>query len=58
MRRNACIVLGNRRDGASAPALRRALADADPVVRDSAAWALARIEENPEGCGSKTPTTM
>jgi epoxyqueuosine reductase len=44
MRRNACIVLGNRGDRASAPALRRALADADPVVRESAAWALERIE--------------
>jgi len=43
MRRNACIVLGNRGDPASAPALRRALSDTDPVVRDHAAWALARI---------------
>ncbi len=43
MRRNACIVLGNRGDPASAPALRRALADPDPVVRDHAAWALEQI---------------
>ena len=43
MRRNACIVLGNRADAASAPALRRALSDPDPVVRDHAAWALGRI---------------
>jgi epoxyqueuosine reductase len=43
MRRNACIVLGNRRDPAGAPALTRALADDDPVIRSHAAWALGRI---------------
>ena len=43
MRRNACIVLGNRRDPAVLPALRRALDDDDPVVREHAAWAIARI---------------
>lgn len=43
MRRNACIVLGNLRDPASLPALRRALDDADPVVREHAAWAIDRI---------------
>lgn len=41
--RNAAIVLGNRGDAAAAPALRRALADTDPVVRDAAAWALSRL---------------
>ena len=44
MRRNACIVLGNRRDPAALPALRRAAEDADPVVREHAAWAISRIE--------------
>ncbi len=44
MRRNACIVLGNRRDPAALPPLRRARDDADPVVRDHARWAIARIE--------------
>jgi epoxyqueuosine reductase len=43
MRRNACIVLGNAKDPRSLPALRRALDDDDPVVRDHAAWAMARI---------------
>ena len=43
MRRNACIVLGNRRDPAALPALRRAAGDADPVVREHAGWAIARI---------------
>src|SRR5262249_48284857 len=44
MRRNACIVLGNRGDPAALPALRRALDDADPIIRDHAAWAIARCE--------------
>ena len=43
MRRNACIVLGNRRDPAALPALRRALEDGDPVVREHARWAIERI---------------
>ncbi len=43
--RNAALVLGNRRDAAAAPALRRALADADPSVSDAARWALERIGE-------------
>jgi epoxyqueuosine reductase len=41
--RNAALVLGNRGDGAAEPALRRALADPDPAVRDAAAWALAQL---------------
>jgi epoxyqueuosine reductase len=43
LRRNACVVAGNQRDGAAVPGLRRALADADAVVRAHAAWALGRI---------------
>jgi epoxyqueuosine reductase len=43
--RNAALVLGNRGDAAALPALRRALDDAEPLVRDAAAWAIARIEE-------------
>jgi epoxyqueuosine reductase len=43
MRRNACVVLGNRGDRAAIPALERARRDADPVVRSHAAWALERI---------------
>jgi epoxyqueuosine reductase len=41
--RNAAIVAGNRRDATAAPALRSALSDDDPVVRDAAAWALSRF---------------
>lgn len=43
MRRNACIVMGNRRDPADRPALERAAADdPDPTVREAAAWALGQ----------------
>jgi epoxyqueuosine reductase len=41
--RNAALVLGNRGDARAVPALERALGDAAPVVRDAAAWALARL---------------
>ena len=43
MRRNASIALGNGGDPASIPPLAQALADADPLVRQHAAWALGRI---------------
>ena len=42
--RNAALVLGNRGETAAAPALRRALDDADGGVRDAAAWALQRLD--------------
>jgi epoxyqueuosine reductase len=43
--RNAAIVLGNRRDRAALPALRAAACGHDdPVVREAASWAVARIE--------------
>ena len=44
MRRNACVVLGNRRDATALPWLRRALTDADPVVRSHAEWAVREID--------------
>ena len=43
MQRNACVALGNLRDGAATPALRHALASGDALVRGHAAWALGRI---------------
>ena len=43
--RNAALMLGNRRDRAAAPALRRALDDQDEGVRRAAAWALERLDE-------------
>jgi epoxyqueuosine reductase len=45
--RNAALVVGERRDAAAVPALARRLADADPVVRGAAAWALGRIGTEP-----------
>jgi epoxyqueuosine reductase len=42
--RNAAIALGNAGDGAAVPALERARDhDPDPVVRESATWAVARL---------------
>ncbi len=46
MRRNACVVLGNRGDATALPALRAALSDVDPVIRSHAAWAIRRIERS------------
>jgi epoxyqueuosine reductase len=43
LKRNAAVVLGNVGTSHDVPALVAALADADPVVRDHAAWALERI---------------
>jgi epoxyqueuosine reductase len=42
--RNAAIVLGNSDEESALPALRRALEDPEPMVRDAAAWSIARIE--------------
>ena len=42
--RNAAVVLGNRGEAASAPALRRAASTHDdPTVREAASWALAHL---------------
>ncbi len=41
--RNAALILGNHGDPAALPALRRALEDPEPVVRDAAHWAIRRI---------------
>ena len=43
MRRNACIVLGNRGRVADLPVLAGLLGDADPVVAGHAAWAVTCI---------------
>jgi epoxyqueuosine reductase len=43
--RNAAIVLGNRGDASALPALRAAAqGHDDPMVREAAAWAVARLE--------------
>jgi epoxyqueuosine reductase len=41
--RNAAIVLGNQRATHAVPGLVKALADAEPLVRGAAAWALGKI---------------
>ncbi len=43
--RNVTVALGNRKDPAAIPALTRAMSDPEPLVREHAAWALARIAE-------------
>ncbi len=43
--RNAALALGNLGDPRALPALERACADPEPLVRDAARWAIARIQE-------------
>lgn len=43
LRRNVCIALGNCKDPRSLPALETAAQDPDPVVAESAAWALDQL---------------
>jgi epoxyqueuosine reductase len=43
LQRNAAVAMGNRLDRRYVPALARALAEGEPVVRSHAAWALGRI---------------
>jgi epoxyqueuosine reductase len=47
--RNAALVLGNRGDPAALPALRRSLADPEPLVREAAEWAIERITRSSMG---------
>jgi epoxyqueuosine reductase len=41
--RNVCVALGNIGDKSALPALRKALDDAEPLVREHAAWAIQRL---------------
>jgi epoxyqueuosine reductase len=41
--RNVCVALGNSGDPAAIPALERALADPEPLIRDHAEWAIQRL---------------
>jgi len=43
--RNAAIALGNTGDASALPVLHRALVDKDPVVREAAEWAIAKLAE-------------
>jgi len=42
--RNVMMAIGNSNDAALLPAAERLLADADPVVAEAAAWAVARLK--------------
>ena len=44
LKRNAAVVLGNIGTSAEVPVLASALEDPEPLVREHAAWALARID--------------
>lgn len=46
--RNVCVALANRGDRAALPALERARQDAEPLVREHAAWACDRLQNNSE----------
>ena len=52
--RNVLIAIGNSADPALAPVARARLGDADPVVADAAAWAVARLEN--DGKAARTST--
>jgi epoxyqueuosine reductase len=43
MLRNVAVALGNSGDAAHRPLLQRLAEDADPIVREHAAWALQRL---------------
>ncbi len=45
--RNAAIALGNSGTPAAMPALERAEADGDPLVREHARWAIAQLRKQP-----------
>src|SRR5829696_4526062 len=48
LKRNAAVVLGNVGTVEDVPALQQALEDPEPLVREHAAWALARIHSERE----------
>ncbi|HEY2328321.1 MAG TPA: tRNA epoxyqueuosine(34) reductase QueG, partial [Verrucomicrobiae bacterium] len=41
--RNVCVALGNSGDASALPALRRAAADAEPLVAEHAQWAIGQM---------------
>jgi epoxyqueuosine reductase len=57
--RNAALVLGNRGDPSALPALEQALEDPEPLVREAARWAIARITARAGGSSThgEAPST-
>lgn len=53
--RNASIVLGNTRDPRHLPVLQSALQDAEPLVREAAAWAIETIKQRTNLDSPATP---
>jgi epoxyqueuosine reductase len=49
MKRNAAVVLGNVGTAEDVDVLTRAMDNEDPLVREHAAWALARLKATPGG---------
>jgi epoxyqueuosine reductase len=42
--RNVCVALGNIGDASALPALKRALQDNEPLIREHAAWAIEQVQ--------------
>lgn len=55
--RNAAIVLGNTGDERALPALEKALADKEEVIREAAAWAVGRIRQRCSSVYSGLPSS-
>lgn len=55
--RNAAIVLGNAGDERALPALEKALADGEELVRDAAHWAIDRIRQRTLSVNSGLPSS-
>ena len=53
--RNAALILGNRGDVRALPALRKALGDPEPLIREAAAWAIARVESRSDSRNQERP---
>ena len=53
--RNVCVALGNLGDTSALPSLARALEDAEPLVREHAAWAIAQITHFNSAKSEMTP---
>jgi epoxyqueuosine reductase len=55
--RNVCVALGNCADASALAALRRAAADAEPLIAEAASWAAAQIEARAKPCPEEEKRT-
>ena len=58
LKRNAAVVLGNVGTLDDVPTLRQALDDPEPMVREHAAWALARLRQRRRQPGSRNASAV